>query len=125
MFDNIYKLDGVPVATVQLRFDGWVTELNDKDKRNDVASDYSGGKAPGLDNLLYTADAEFSCFADLALTSPSSDYYKPGEVRACVSARPTGVRVPSFMIESAWSGRLDRCYETEDFRWAGGGGVVV
>ncbi|CAM9598694.1 unnamed protein product [Ectocarpus sp. 6 AP-2014] len=79
MFDNIYKLDGVPVATVQLRFDGWVTELNDKDKRNDVASDYSGGKAPGLDNLLYTADAEFSCFADLALTSPSSDYYKPGE----------------------------------------------
>lgn len=84
MFDNIYKLDGVPVATVQLRFDGWVTELNDREKRNDVASDYSAGKAPGLDNLLYTADAEFSCFADLALTSPSSDYYKPGEVRACV-----------------------------------------
>lgn len=80
MFDNIYKLDGVPVATVQLRFDGWVTELNDREKRNDVASDYSKGKAPGLDNLLYTADAEFSCFADLALTSPSSDYYKPGEV---------------------------------------------
>ncbi|CAM9262796.1 unnamed protein product [Pylaiella littoralis] len=79
MFDNIYKLDGVPVATVQLRFDGWVTELNDKEKRNDVSSDYSGGKAPGMDNLLYTADAEFSCFADLALTSPSSDYYKPGE----------------------------------------------
>ncbi|CAM9751328.1 unnamed protein product [Scytosiphon promiscuus] len=79
MFDNIYKLDGVPVATVQLRFDGWVTELNDREKRNDVASDYSAGKAPGLDNLLYTADAEFSCFADLALTSPSSDYYKPGE----------------------------------------------
>eukprot|EP00903_Cladosiphon_okamuranus_P019392 g17830.t1 len=78
MFDNIYKLDGVPVATVQLRFDGWVTELNDKERRNDVASDYSGGKAPGLDNLLYTADAEFSCFADLALTSPT-DYYKPGE----------------------------------------------
>ena len=31
----------------------------------------------GLDNLLYTADADFSCFADLALTSPA-DYYKEG-----------------------------------------------
>jgi zeta-carotene desaturase len=27
---------------------------------------------------LYSADADFSCFADLALTSPE-DYYKPGE----------------------------------------------
>ncbi len=35
-------------------------------------------KALGIDNLLYSADADFSCFADLALTSPS-DYYKPGE----------------------------------------------
>jgi zeta-carotene desaturase len=31
-----------------------------------------------LDNLLYSADADFSCFADLALTSPV-DYYKEGE----------------------------------------------
>lgn len=79
MFDNIYKLDGVPVATVQLRFDGWVTELNDPEKMKDVKTDYSGGRAPGMDNLLYTADAEFSCFADLALVSPSSNYYKEGE----------------------------------------------
>ncbi len=28
-FDNIYKLEAVPVATVQLRYDGWVTELGD------------------------------------------------------------------------------------------------
>lgn len=32
----------------------------------------------GLDNLLYSADADFSCFADLALTSPA-EYYKEGE----------------------------------------------
>ena len=32
----------------------------------------------GLDNLLYSADADFSCFADLALTSPE-EYYKEGE----------------------------------------------
>lgn len=35
-------------------------------------------KAVGLDNLLYTPDADFSCFADLALTSPE-DYYIEGQ----------------------------------------------
>ncbi len=71
-FDNIYKLDTVPVATVQLRFDGWVTELQSEEKRNQLS------QAVGIDNLLYTADADFSCFADLALTSPG-DYYRQGE----------------------------------------------
>jgi zeta-carotene desaturase len=71
-FDNIYKLDAVPVATVQMRFDGWVTELQDEEKRKQLK------QAAGLDNLLYTADADFSCFADLALTSPS-DYYRQGQ----------------------------------------------
>jgi len=71
-FDNIYKLDAVPVATVQLRFDGWVTELNDGEQRKQL------NHAAGIDNLLYTADADFSCFADLALTSPA-DYYRPGQ----------------------------------------------
>ena len=28
-FENIYKLVGVPVVTVQLRFNGWVTEMQD------------------------------------------------------------------------------------------------
>ncbi|MEH2144621.1 9,9'-di-cis-zeta-carotene desaturase [Nostoc sp.] len=71
-FDNIYKLDAVPVATVQLRFDGWVTELSDGEQRKQL------NHAAGIDNLLYTADADFSCFADLALTSPA-DYYRPGQ----------------------------------------------
>ncbi|MBE9116367.1 9,9'-di-cis-zeta-carotene desaturase [Lusitaniella coriacea LEGE 07157] len=71
-FDNIYKLDTVPVATVQLRFDGWVTELHDPQKRKQLET------AAGLDNLLYTPDADFSCFADLALTSPG-DYYRKGQ----------------------------------------------
>ena len=44
----------------------------------DVSGDQSDGKAAGIDNLLYSVDTEFSCFADLALTSPG-DYYKPGE----------------------------------------------
>ena len=30
MFDNIYNLDTVPIATVQVRFDGWVTEMEDE-----------------------------------------------------------------------------------------------
>ncbi len=71
-FDNIFKLEAVPVATVQLRFDGWVTELQDENKRKQLE------RAEGIDNLLYTADADFSCFADLALTSPA-DYYRQGQ----------------------------------------------
>ena len=78
MFDNIYKLDTVPIATVQVRFNGWVTELEDETRMMDVAGDQSDGKGGGIDNLLYSADAEFSCFADLALTSPT-EYYKEGE----------------------------------------------
>ncbi len=70
-FENIYKLKAVPVATVQLRYDGWVTELKDFSAQNNL-------QVPsGLNNLLYTADADFSCFADLAITSPE-DYQKEG-----------------------------------------------
>ncbi|WP_414582026.1 9,9'-di-cis-zeta-carotene desaturase [Scytonema sp. PCC 10023] len=71
-FENIYKLECVPVATVQLRFDGWVTELRDAEERKQL------NHAAGIDNLLYTADADFSCFSDLALTSPG-DYYREGQ----------------------------------------------
>ncbi|MEN9234054.1 MAG: 9,9'-di-cis-zeta-carotene desaturase [Gloeomargarita sp. DG02_3_bins_56] len=71
-FDRIYKLEAVPVVTVQLRFDGWVTEMQDRQAQKCLT------KAAGLDNLLYSADADFSCFADLALTSPA-DYYREGE----------------------------------------------
>ncbi|BAY44063.1 amine oxidase [Scytonema sp. HK-05] len=71
-FENIYKLECVPVATVQLRFDGWVTELHDAEERKQL------NHAAGIDNLLYTADADFSCFSDLALTSPG-DYYREGQ----------------------------------------------
>ncbi|MBW4526112.1 MAG: 9,9'-di-cis-zeta-carotene desaturase [Phormidium tanganyikae FI6-MK23] len=71
-FDNIYKLEAVPVATVQMRFDGWVTEMNDPEARKQVE------RSAGMDNLLYSSDADFSCFADLALTSPK-DYYREGQ----------------------------------------------
>ena len=71
-FDNIYKLEAVPVATVQMRFDGWVTELNDPEARKQL------DHAAGMDNLLYSSDVDFSCFADLALTSPK-DYYREGQ----------------------------------------------
>lgn len=71
-FDNIYKLDTIPVATVQLRFDGWVTELQNPQKCKQLEN------IAGIDNLLYTPDADFSCFADLALTSPG-DYYREGQ----------------------------------------------
>ena len=75
LFDNLYKLEAVPVATVQLRYDGWVTELGDSPQAQAARGDLS--RPAGLDNLLYTADADFSCFADLALASPE-DYRKEG-----------------------------------------------
>ncbi|KAK6143625.1 hypothetical protein DH2020_023973 [Rehmannia glutinosa] len=89
-FDNIYKLVGVPVVTVQLRYNGWVTELRDLERarlenlicfafkfiNSEMARQLR--QATGLDNLLYTPDADFSCFADLALASPE-DYYLEGQ----------------------------------------------
>jgi len=78
MFDNIYKLDTVPIVTVQARFDGWVTEMQSVERMLNVQGDQSDGRGGGIDNLLYSADAEFSCFADLAVTSPG-EYYKAGE----------------------------------------------
>ncbi len=76
-FQGISKLRAVAVATIQLRYDGWVTEL-DQDNTNLK-------KPSGLNNLLYSADASFSCFADLALTSPE-DYRKEnmGSLLQCV-----------------------------------------
>ncbi|XP_073042390.1 zeta-carotene desaturase, chloroplastic/chromoplastic-like [Primulina eburnea] len=71
-FDNIFKLIGVPVVTVQHRYNGWITELRDLERAKQLR------QAAGLDNLLYTLDADFSCFADLALTSPE-DYYFEGQ----------------------------------------------
>lgn len=77
-FDKIYNLDTVPIATVQVRFDGWVTEMQDEARMMDISGDQSDGRGAGIDNLLYSVDTEFSCFADLALTSPG-EYYKEGE----------------------------------------------
>lgn len=71
-FNNIYELIGVPVVTVQLRYNGWVTEMRDIQQSRQLK------QATGLNNLLYTPDADFSCFADLALTSPE-DYYIAGQ----------------------------------------------
>ena len=50
------------------------------------------GKGGGIDNLLYSAAAEFSCFADLALVSPG-EYYKEGEgslMQAVMDSRAFG-----------------------------------
>lgn len=36
LFDNIFRLKGVPVITVQLRYDGWITEMQDQSKMQDL-----------------------------------------------------------------------------------------
>ena len=74
-FDGIYNLEAVPVATVQLRYDGWVTELGNDSINEAARRDLQCTVA--VTTLLYTADADFSCFADLALASPE-DYRREG-----------------------------------------------
>jgi len=88
MFDKIFEMDGVPVMTVQLRYDGWVTEMKDPSKVKRLGKEHKD-VASGIDNLLYSPDADFSCFADLALTSPW-DYFKEGEgsLMQCVITPP-------------------------------------
>ena len=83
LFANLERLEAVPVATVQLRYNGWVTELGDASSHEQRRHDLS--QPAGLNNLLYTADADFSCFADLAVASPV-DYRKPelGSLLQCV-----------------------------------------
>ena len=49
-----------------------MTELKDQTKVTDMS------EASGIDNLLYSSDVDFSCFADLAVVSPV-DYRKEGE----------------------------------------------
>ncbi|MDQ3930166.1 MAG: FAD-dependent oxidoreductase [Chloroflexota bacterium] len=51
-FANLWRLKSVPVMNVQVWFDRYVSEV---------------------DNLFFTADAPFSVFADLAVTSPLFD----------------------------------------------------
>ncbi|MEW5309917.1 MAG: hypothetical protein WDW38_001759 [Sanguina aurantia] len=68
---RVVESDGVVQRTTAPLSDG--IELRDQEKRQDLS-----GKAHGLDNLLYSADTYFSCFADLALTSPE-EYFKEGQ----------------------------------------------
>ena len=44
LFDNIFRLSGVPVITVQLRYDGWITELQDQGKMRNL-KEVSGSHA--------------------------------------------------------------------------------
>ena len=67
-----YQLLLSNVARRMCRYDGWVTELKDEKRVRNVS------EASGIDNLLYSSDVDFSCFADLAVVSPV-DYRKEGE----------------------------------------------
>jgi zeta-carotene desaturase len=51
-FDKIYKLDAVPVQTVQLRFNGWVTEMQDPARMRDINGDKSDQRIVILDILM-------------------------------------------------------------------------
>ena len=64
-FDNLWKIRSVPTINVQLWFDRYVTDV---------------------DNFWFTADACFSVFGDLAITSPRQyDRHGGSMVEMCVA----------------------------------------
>jgi len=67
-----YKLEiSVPVATVQLRYDGWVTELGEIGRGKERARRDLGNRQR-LETIFFTPlTPMFSCFADSALASPA------------------------------------------------------
>lgn len=42
LFDNIFRLSGVPVITVQLRYNGWVTEMQDTQHMQNLSQVWDG-----------------------------------------------------------------------------------
>ena len=60
MFDNIYNLDTVPIATVQVRFDGWVTEMEDDVRMMDIAGDQSDGRGGGIEYFGHGSHGKLS-----------------------------------------------------------------
>jgi zeta-carotene desaturase len=102
-FDKIFNLEAVPVVTVQLRFDGWVSELSE-------GATVGANGARGLDNLLYSCDVDFSCFADLALTSPD-EYYKPGEGSLLQCVLTPGGKWMSVSTETIAERTLEQVYK--------------
>ena len=79
-FDNLWKLRSVPTINVQLWFDRYVTRI---------------------DNFWFTADACFSVFGDLALTSPLQyDRHGGSMVEMCVApAAPYWQHSDSEIVE--------------------------
>lgn len=69
---HLALVQNMSVRVLMCRYNGWVTELADQTKAQNVS------EVAGIDNLLYSSDVDFSCFADLAVTSPV-DYRKEGE----------------------------------------------
>ncbi|KAK9919592.1 hypothetical protein M0R45_028180 [Rubus argutus] len=99
-FNNIYELVGVPVVTVQLRYDGWVTELQDLERSRQLK------QALGLDNLLYTPDADFSTRFTPAMCLTPGDPYMPlpnEEIIAKVTKQVLALFPSSQGLEVTWS----------------------
>jgi zeta-carotene desaturase len=79
-FDNLWKIRSVPTINIQLWFDRYVTDI---------------------DNFWFTADACFSVFGDLALTSPLQyDRHGGSMVEMCVApAAPYWHRSDAEIVE--------------------------
>ena len=96
-FNNLWKLKSVPVMNVQVWFDRYVSTT---------------------DNLFFTADAPFSVFADLAITSPLYDRTGGSVVSMAVApARPLWHLTDDEIIQQC----LDALYDL----WPGARGASI
>ena len=64
-FDNIHKLDGVAVITVQLRYNGWITEMQDSEKT------HSTSQVCVVNHLLQCDCIQASCAAIFVTITPA------------------------------------------------------
>ena len=94
MFDKIYNLECVPIATVQLRFNGWVTEMQDDKKMMDVSGDQSDGRGAGIDKLIVCGNT-LDCCVHSTLRSANDMNYQTlllSDCCGCVEAEVPGLR---------------------------------
>merc|ERR1711935_770244 len=109
MFDNIYNLECVPIATVQLRFNGWGTEMNDDKNMQDVFDERAFSRseeqivADCIDQMhkLFPSSKKLECTWSSVVKLGQSLYReKPGQDKY----RPTqSTPIPNFFLAGSYT----------------------
>ena len=77
LFDNIFRLSGVPVITVQLRYNGWVTEMQDPAHMQNLSQVRGGLVGTNLGSIIQ--HVSLRCI----LRRSELFVYTPGNTKRC------------------------------------------